>query len=211
MRGVDLVVAIGADEEHVAALRIGRQAHDEIDRGEVGPLEIVEEEHERVAALRERRDQALDGGLEAVAGLRGRDLLERWLRPDELLELGDHGDEGAAALARERARLELGAAEEARADELAQRLDETVVGRGSVELIELARDEDRACRDHGLLHRRDERGLADARVAGDEEHPRAADRGPLERVEHDGDLALATEEARGDVERRRPWRGRGSA
>ncbi len=56
---VDLVVAEGAQEEQVAALRIGGQDLEQLERGRIGPLQIVQEEDEGCSAVAKTRMNAL--------------------------------------------------------------------------------------------------------------------------------------------------------
>ncbi len=46
MRGADLVVAVGADQQEVRGPGVGGELLEQVEAGRVGPLEIVEEEHQ---------------------------------------------------------------------------------------------------------------------------------------------------------------------
>ena len=48
MSGIDLVVAVGADQQQVAYLRPGQQILEQIERRRVEPLQIVEEQRQRM-------------------------------------------------------------------------------------------------------------------------------------------------------------------
>ncbi len=54
MQGVHLVVPIGADDEHVSHVRMGQDVLEQMERGHIDPLQVVEEERERM--LRPRED-----------------------------------------------------------------------------------------------------------------------------------------------------------
>ena len=54
MRGSDLVVAVGADDEQVPRVRVQRPGRQQLQAGRVRPLQIVEEQGQRVLRRRER-------------------------------------------------------------------------------------------------------------------------------------------------------------
>jgi hypothetical protein len=127
--------------------RRAEQALEQLQRRVVGPLQVVEEHHQRVVALREHPDQPLDQRGEPAVRLRRRQLGDRGLRADQLLERGDHVDQHPAVgpgdleelrLPRRDALAGLG---EDRLDHLVERLADRRVRDAAVELIELARDE----------------------------------------------------------------------
>ena len=57
MRGVDLVVPIGADQQQMLHVRLRQHILEQIERGGVEPLQIVEEERQRVLRTREDADE----------------------------------------------------------------------------------------------------------------------------------------------------------
>ena len=57
MRGIDLVVAIGADQQEVLQIRPGQQILQEIERRRVEPLQVVEEERQRMFRPGEDADE----------------------------------------------------------------------------------------------------------------------------------------------------------
>ena len=63
-----LVVAVGADDEQVRALAAGQQLAQEAQRGRVGPLQVVEEQRQRVLGVGEHLQELAEHELEA--GLR---------------------------------------------------------------------------------------------------------------------------------------------
>src|SRR6185436_11071914 len=74
-------------------LRLGDEVRDEVERRGVEPLQIVEEQHERVFWSSEYAEEALEDRLESVLGLRCRKVRHRWLRPDDELERGNEVDD----------------------------------------------------------------------------------------------------------------------
>ena len=96
MRGVDLVVAVGADQQQVLHVGLGQQLLDQIERGRVEPLQIVEEQRERMLRPREHADEAPEHQLEAALRLLRRQLRDRRLLADDELHFGDQVDDRAA-------------------------------------------------------------------------------------------------------------------
>ena len=68
-RRVELVVAVGAHQHQAAAVAAGQQRLEQRQRGRVGPLQVVEEQHQRVLRPRDRGDEVLQHALEAVLRL----------------------------------------------------------------------------------------------------------------------------------------------
>ena len=64
--GVDLVVPIGADQQQVAQLRLGRQVLEQVERRRVQPLQVVEEQRQRMLRPGEHAEQAAEHQLEAA-------------------------------------------------------------------------------------------------------------------------------------------------
>ena len=50
MRGIDLVIAVGADHQHVRHIPLGQQILEHRERSRIEPLQIVEEERQRMAS-----------------------------------------------------------------------------------------------------------------------------------------------------------------
>ena len=69
LRGRDLVGAGGADEQHVPGVRVGRQIGHQVRAGGVHPLQIVEEEGERVFRAREGAGELADHHAQPVLGV----------------------------------------------------------------------------------------------------------------------------------------------
>ena len=89
VRGVDLVVAIGAEHQKVAGVRRGEQGPEQLEAGEVGPLKIVEEQDQRMLRGAERGDEGVEHHPEAFLGLERRQRRQRRLGPEEELGLRD--------------------------------------------------------------------------------------------------------------------------
>ena len=60
MGGRDFVVPVGADQQHVPHIRLRQQVFEQIERGRIEPLQIVEEQGQRM--LRPRRTQRGSAG-----------------------------------------------------------------------------------------------------------------------------------------------------
>ncbi len=203
MRGIDLAVAIGADDEQVAHIGVGEHELDQAEAGDVGPLEVVEEDDQGVLGGAEDLEEALEGAIEAILGLGGAEPGDRWLGSDEEGELGDDLDQHLAARAEGRlhrllpgGELLLGPGQEL-ADQLSEGMGQGRVGDVAAVLIVLALDEARVCGRDRSVQLIDQRGLADARSAGDEhELPGAGARAGKGRVQRPHLLIAAVERGR---------------
>ena len=198
VRAVDLVVAVGADEEEIAAGGVAHQERQQPERAGVGPLQIVEEEDQGVRGLGEDAEEALEDDVEPVLRLGRPERGHLGLRADQQRHLGDHVGDDAAVRAERRD--ELGAprrhplllAGEELADELLEGLDERSVGR-VVDLIELSGRERSAPLHDRPLHLVHQRRLADAGEAAHDEQL-GAPSDAIERGEERGPLALSAME-----------------
>lgn len=211
VRRVDLVVAVGPEQEHGARRGgLGHEVPDEVQTGEVGPLEIIEEEHQGALPLREYTEKPLEDEAQAVLRRCGRQLGQRRLLPchegearheiDEDLPVALPGFLQARSPGRE---LGVGAREEV-LHELTDGLGDRRVRDVALELVELAADEEALPLQHGPVQLVDHRRLADARVAADQDQLHAP-RVPhaMERVEERGHRRLAAIEALRDLKPRR--------
>ena len=134
MGGGDLGVAKGAHGQQVAAVRIARERLQQRERGDVRPLQIIQEEHQGVLGGGEGLQRLGEHAVEAVAGLgggqgRGRRLIAEQ-RPGLRHRLDEHGGVHPERLIQPlarllRLRLALG---ERLADELPQGLVDGVEG-----------------------------------------------------------------------------------
>ena len=90
---VDLVLPVSADHQQVTAAGAGEQEVDEPQRRGIGPLQVVEEERQRMLGRGEHLQEALERLLETALGLARSQRLNLRLRPDHELQLGDEIDE----------------------------------------------------------------------------------------------------------------------
>ncbi len=89
VRGVDLVVPISAHEQEVVNIGRSDEVFEEIEGGRVEPLQIVEEERERVLRPGEDAEEAPEDRLKAAPSVVRREVGDRRLPPEDDLELGD--------------------------------------------------------------------------------------------------------------------------
>ncbi len=92
VRGTDLVVPIGADQQQVPHVRVGDEMLEEIERCRVEPLQIIEEQRERVLRPGERADEPPEHQLEAVLRVLWRKIRNRRLLSDDELQFRDQVD-----------------------------------------------------------------------------------------------------------------------
>jgi len=201
--GADLVVPVGADEQGVSGLGVGHQGPQQADRGHVGPLHVVQEDHQGAALVGEAADQPADHVREADLGLARRQRVgrrlgaeqqlgrrqdldqQRPLRPQRLGEVAAPAGDGV---------LRLG---EHPIDEVTQGLQERREGHAALVLIELPGEEDPAPghdRAPQLVH---QPRLPDAGVARDQDQLVAAGGGALERADQGGQLLAPAVEGLG--------------
>ena len=93
VRGADLVVPVGPDQQQVPHLRVRDQVLEEVERRCIQPLQIVEEQRERVLLAREHAEEAPEHHLEAVLRILRRQVRDRRLFPDHELQLGNEVDD----------------------------------------------------------------------------------------------------------------------
>ena len=90
VRRAHFVVSVRADDEQVG--RLGKaedsRAH-RVERGGVRPLQVIEEQDQRVSLTSERRDEPGQGAVEAVLGLREARRRHDRLSPHDALEIRD--------------------------------------------------------------------------------------------------------------------------
>src|ERR1700758_1649611 len=82
VRGSDLVVSIGPDQQQVPHLRMRDQVLEEVERRCIKPLQIVEEQRERVLLPREYAEKPPENHLKAVLRFLRREGRDRWLPSD---------------------------------------------------------------------------------------------------------------------------------
>ena len=77
VRGTDLVVPVGADQQQVPHVRVRDQMLEEVERRCIQPLQIIEEQRERVLLAREHPEEAPEHHLEAVLRVLRRQVRDR--------------------------------------------------------------------------------------------------------------------------------------
>src|SRR6202035_416694 len=92
VRGSDLVVSIGPDQQQVSHLRVRDQVLEEVERRSIKPLQIVEEQREWVLLPREYAEKPPKNHLKAVLRVLRRQLRNRWLFPNHKLQCGNEVD-----------------------------------------------------------------------------------------------------------------------
>ncbi len=205
----DLVVAVRERDEEVPGLIAIGEGAQELQRGQVRPLQVVEEEDERVTEPREDAEEAPDHVVEATLGQVRADLRRPRALAEELLQLGDHVEEDLRVEPERvfHARAERGdtrgALEDELPHELPERLHDWLVRDVALELVELARQEIAARERDRAVQLAHQRRLPDAGVAGDQDElaPPAGD--ALEGAFEQAHVGVAAEEPLGDREPRR--------
>ncbi|MGC2786900.1 MAG: hypothetical protein WA397_24340, partial [Roseiarcus sp.] len=99
VRGADLVVAVGADQQQAPHLGMCDQMLDEVECPRIQPLQIVEEQRERMVLAREQAEEAPENHLKAILGVLRRQVRDWRLRSDNELELGNEVDDELAVRA----------------------------------------------------------------------------------------------------------------
>src|SRR4029077_2988157 len=79
MHGIDLVVPISADQHQVLHIRSGQEILQQIERRRVEPLQVVEEQRERVFRLSEYADKPPEHHLEAPLRILRLQIRDWWL------------------------------------------------------------------------------------------------------------------------------------
>ena len=205
VRGTDLVVPVGADQQQVPHLRVRDKMLHQIKGRRVQPLQIVEEQRERVLRPGEHAEETPEHQLEASLLVLGRKLGRRRLLTDDERKLRDQIDHQLAVRAKRLqqrvaplAQLRVALAEDL-IDQALEGLSQRRVRDVSLVLVELARGKQATRRDQLLVQLIDERGLADPGVAGHQhELGRAAGHDPIERRDERVDLGLPAIELFGD-------------
>ncbi|HEU4577364.1 MAG TPA: hypothetical protein VFS67_03845 [Polyangiaceae bacterium] len=91
MGGADLAVAIGADQQQVVAGGVAHPLFEQLQRCCVHPLQVVEEEDQRMLGPGEDAQEPCQQQMEAVPRLHWTDLRNRRLRTEQALELWHQG------------------------------------------------------------------------------------------------------------------------
>src|SRR6202030_3333600 len=176
MRGIDLVVPIGANHQQVLHVRLGQQVLDQVKGRRVEPLQIVEKERQRMFGPGEDADKSPKHQLEAPLRVLWRKIRGCWLFSDDELQFGNELDHELAVRAQRLAQgvvpaRQLGVAlAEKRSHQALKGLRQSRIRDVALVLVELARGEKTARRHQHLVQLIDDGGLADARVAQNQHH-----------------------------------------
>ena len=220
MRRRGLVVPVGPHHEEVAGVRPGEQMLDQRQGAGVGPLQVVQEQHDRVVGARQRADQAGHAADQALLRLRLRQGWNRLLLADQQLQRGHQihhhlavGTQGLLQAAAPPGHLRFAAGEQLQHGG-AEGLGDRGVGDVALVGVEFSREEQAVPLGHRSVQLVDQRGLAHPGLPGDQDQlPRAPGGGAVERraqrrqrllppIERLGDLQLIAVVAR--CERKRP-------
>ena len=196
VRGTDLVVAISTDQEQVAHVRVEQEMLDQIEGRGIQPLQVIQEQRERVLRACKHAEKTPEDQLEATLPFLLRELRNRRLLADDEGQLRDEIDHELAVRSK---RIEQGGAPLAHlrvalaedlSDEALEGLSQRRIRNIALVLVELSRCEQAARRNQHLVQLVDDRGLADPGISGDEHQLRpAALDDAVERGEQGVDLA----------------------
>ena len=89
----DLVVAVGADDQQPAEVGIGEERAQQREGRRIGPLEVIEEDHQGMSRGSEHRQELLKQQGEPVLRLRGPEDRHGGLLPDDVLDGRDDVDD----------------------------------------------------------------------------------------------------------------------
>ena len=199
VRRRDLVVAICANQQQMTHIRLRAQVLEQVERGGVQPLEVVQEQRQRMLRSGKDSEQAPDDQMEAALRVLWRQLRDQRLWADEQFELRDERchqpPARAQSFSQARApRREFGfALAQQRSHKALQRLRQARIGNVALVLVEFAR-----CKQSARRHERAVEFVHDRRFAGPgrarNQHQLrpAGGNNPVEGGKQDGDLALPT-------------------
>ena len=93
MRGIDFVVPIGADQEQMPNVRLRQKIFEQIERGGIEPLQIIEEERQRMLRASNDADEPPQDQLEAALRILRRKIGDRRLFADDEIPVRDELDD----------------------------------------------------------------------------------------------------------------------
>src|SRR3979411_1290384 len=198
VRGTSLVVPVAADQKQVPHFRVRGEMLEEVEGCCIQPLQIIEEQRERMLRFGEGAEEPPDDHLEAVLRLSRREVRNGRLFSDDELQLGNEVHDELTVLAERlsqrvspTAKLRLTLSED-RANKTPESLCESGVPDAAFVLVELAGREQATRRDQRLMQLVCHRGFANPGIAGHEHELRDS----MVHVSHEGseqrvDLALA--------------------
>src|SRR6516164_9151766 len=157
MRGIDLVVTVGADQHQVPQIRLGQQVLEQVERRGVKPLYIVEKERKRMFRSRKYADEATEHEHETALRLLWVKCRDGWRLTDDQRQFGNEvGQESGIGLQRFQQgvaparQLRFGLAEQ-RAHQALKRLHQRRIGDVALVLVELTRSKKAAGRYEHLV------------------------------------------------------------
>src|SRR3569833_542151 len=181
MGRVDFVIAIGPDHQQVMQVGSDEQRFQQVERRGIGPLQIIEKEHERMLRAGEYPDEPPQGNLKQSMGLPWRNLRSRRLRADHELELGYELDHCAPAqpnrLAQRAApalQLEVSPASFEAQTERSEGPSNGSVGNITLVRVELACSKQAARRHNCLVKLMDEGGFANSGITAHQQKFRSS-------------------------------------
>src|SRR5258708_25285767 len=95
MRGIEVGVRIGADKQQVPQIRLGQRVLEQVECGRVEPLQIVEEQGQRMFRPREHANELPEYPLETSLGRLWREFGDRRLFSDDKAQFRDKVDHEA--------------------------------------------------------------------------------------------------------------------
>src|SRR5205807_3530164 len=164
VRGTDLVVAISTDQEQVAHVRVEQEMLDQIEGRGIQPLQVIQEQRERVLRACKHAEKTPEDQLEATLPFLLRELRNRRLLADDEGQLRDEIDHELAVRSK---RIEQGGAPLAHlrvalaedlSDEALEGLRQRRIRNIALVLVELSRCEQAARRNQHLVKLVDDRG-----------------------------------------------------
>src|SRR5215468_12730581 len=156
-------------------IRMDQQIFEQIERGRIEPLQIVEEERQRMLWPREHSHEAAKNQLKASLRILGRQLGDWTLLANNEFQLGDQVHNQLPIRAQRFTQRLAPAAEfhvalgQERTDQALKRLRQGGIGNVSLVLIELAPSQQATRRYQHRLQLVDDRGFADAGIPRDQD------------------------------------------
>src|SRR5262249_26276938 len=89
MGGIDFVVAIGSDQQQMSHVHLSQQILEQIESCRVEPLQIVQEQGERMLRAWEYADESPERQLEAVLRVLHWKFRDGWLFSQDKLQFGN--------------------------------------------------------------------------------------------------------------------------
>src|SRR5262245_25470443 len=180
MRRIDFIVPVGADQQQVAHIRLGEEILEKIKGCRVEPLQVVEEQGERMLRSCEHADKSPEHKLEAALRILGWKIRNRRLVSDDECQFRNEVDNEQRVWAEcllngivPDAQLLFPLAQE-RTDKTLKRLRQSGIRNVALVLVELAGGIEAARWNERLVEFIDDGGLADAGISGNEQQLRPA-------------------------------------